>query len=162
MQQDLVHISGYLLKLTRDGKWQRRCTRLRKPAPGDSGHSHHPGRWFETNGCFLTYYKSKKMEKLLAALNLPQVGEIKVEDDSVFSIELNERVYKLKAANEQEAQKWVETLKVLKDSEKKRAESTKPTSASGGAETAAPTSSTDKQATVDWEKSKGCCRLCRG
>ena len=33
MQQDLVHISGYLLKLTRDGKWQRRCTRLRKPAP---------------------------------------------------------------------------------------------------------------------------------
>ena len=132
------------------------------PRRSDSGHSHHPGRWFETNGCFLTYYKSKKMEKLLAALNLPQVGEIKVEDDSVFSIELNERVYKLKAANEQEAQKWVETLKVLKDSEKKRAESTKPTSASGGAETAAPTSSTDKQATVDWEKSKGCCRLCRG
>ena len=34
MQQDLVHISGYLLKLTRDGKWQRRCARLRKPAPG--------------------------------------------------------------------------------------------------------------------------------
>ena len=101
-------------------------------------------------------------EKLLAALNLPQVGEIKVEDDNVFSIELNERVYKLKAANEQEAQKWVETLKVLKDSEKKRAESTKPTSASGGAETAAPTSTTDKQASGDWEKSKGCCRLCRG
>lgn len=28
---------GYLFKKTRDGKWQK--------------------RWFETNGCFLTYYK---------------------------------------------------------------------------------------------------------
>ena len=128
MQQDLVHISGYLLKLTRDGKWQRRYAHAPSlmSAPGASGFSHRPDRWFETNGCFLTYYKSKKMEKLLAALNLPQVGEIKVEDDlAIFSIELNERVYQLKAANEQEARKWVETLKVLKESEKKRAESTK-------------------------------------
>ena len=39
-RQDLVHISGYLLKLTRDGKWQK--------------------RWFETNGCFLTYYKVRE------------------------------------------------------------------------------------------------------
>lgn len=30
-------IRGYLFKKTRDGKWQK--------------------RWFETNGCFLTYYK---------------------------------------------------------------------------------------------------------
>lgn len=29
--------AGYLFKKTRDGKWQK--------------------RWFETNGCFLTYYK---------------------------------------------------------------------------------------------------------
>ena len=165
MQQDLVHISGYLLKLTRDGKWQRRYAHAPSlmSAPGASGFSHRPDRWFETNGCFLTYYKSKKMEKLLAALNLPQVGEIKVEDDlAIFSIELNERVYQLKAANEQEARKWVETLKVLKESEKKRAESTKAALApTGGAETAVP-SSTDKQATAEWEKSKGCCRLCRG
>ena len=45
---------------TRDGRWQK--------------------RWFETNGCFLTYYKNKKMAKLLAALNLPQVGDIKLLD----------------------------------------------------------------------------------
>ena len=51
------HISGYLHKKTRDGRWQK--------------------RWFETNANFLTYYKSKKMTKLLAALNLPQVGQIK-------------------------------------------------------------------------------------
>lgn len=49
-------ISGYLYKQTRDGRWQR--------------------RWFETNGTFLTYYKSRKMERLLAALSLPQVGSI--------------------------------------------------------------------------------------
>lgn len=134
MSQELVHISGYLLKLTRDGKWQR--------------------RWFETNGCFLTYYKSKKMEKLLAALNLPQVGEIKIEDDAMFSIELNERVYQLKAANEQEAQKWVDTLKLLKDSEKPKAAATDPAEAANSAEST--TSS------AEWEKKRaGCCRgLC--
>ena len=60
-------------------------------------------RWFETTGCFLTYYKSKKMTKLLAALNLPQVGEIKLVTDptaedaedkgKLFSIHLNDRDY---------------------------------------------------------------------
>jgi hypothetical protein len=50
---DEVSLSGYLYKKTRDGRWQK--------------------RWFETSGVYLTYYKSKKMEKLLAALSLPQV-----------------------------------------------------------------------------------------
>ena len=44
MNYDAVHISGYLHKMTRDGRWQK--------------------RWFETNGNFLTYYKSKKMTKV--------------------------------------------------------------------------------------------------
>jgi len=122
---DIVHISGYLKKMTRDGRWQR--------------------RWFETNGNFLTYYKSKKMTKLLAALNLPQVGEIKgipegkeiekshltdarnhsaadssaaIEaadnNGSFFTIELNERIYTLSAENMHEAKKWVATLNALK------------------------------------------------
>ena len=81
-----VMIHGYLHKKTRDGRWQK--------------------RWFETNGVFLTYYKNKKMEKLLAALNLPQVGEIRMlpedhPDDpegtgSYFAIALNDREYLLK------------------------------------------------------------------
>mmetsp|Transcript_96747 Transcript_96747/g.276257 ORF Transcript_96747/g.276257 Transcript_96747/m.276257 type:complete len:158 (+) Transcript_96747:742-1215(+) len=54
--KEQIYVHGYLYKKTRDGRWQK--------------------RWFETNGCFLTYYKNKKMTKLLAALNLPQVGEI--------------------------------------------------------------------------------------
>lgn len=51
--------------------------------------------------------QSKKMEKLLAALNLPQVGEIRLvdpddesyeeeNDGSLFTIELNDRVYTMK------------------------------------------------------------------
>ena len=108
MNYDAVHISGYLHKMTRDGRWQK--------------------RWFETNGNFLTYYKSKKMTKLLAALNLPQVGEIAVidasksidsdgsqeNDGSFFTIELNERIYTLKADNQGESAKWVGTLNALK------------------------------------------------
>ena len=102
-----IPISGYLHKMTRDGRWQK--------------------RWFETNGNFLTYYKSKKMTKLLAALNLPQVGAISlvgksesidsvdVNDGGLFTIELNERVYTLKAEGEEEARRWVTKLNGLKD-----------------------------------------------
>mmetsp|Transcript_4848 Transcript_4848/g.11412 ORF Transcript_4848/g.11412 Transcript_4848/m.11412 type:complete len:97 (+) Transcript_4848:200-490(+) len=56
MAPSSVYINGYLHKQTRDGRWQK--------------------RWFETNGSFLTYYKTKKMEKLLAGVNLEQVGDI--------------------------------------------------------------------------------------
>jgi hypothetical protein len=49
-------LAGYLLKQSKEGEWQK--------------------RYFETNGVFLTYYKSKKMNKLLAALNLSTVGSI--------------------------------------------------------------------------------------
>lgn len=55
---DKNHMAGYLLKKTKDNTWQK--------------------RYFETNGTFLTYYKSKKMTKLLAALNMPNVGAIEV------------------------------------------------------------------------------------
>mmetsp|Transcript_11776 Transcript_11776/g.27279 ORF Transcript_11776/g.27279 Transcript_11776/m.27279 type:complete len:181 (-) Transcript_11776:307-849(-) len=95
---------GYLQKKTKSGQWQR--------------------RWFETNGVFLTYYKNKKMSKLLAAVNLPQVGDIAVmepdaeNDDTVdggcFSIQLNSREYILKAADHEEALAWVKVLTKLK------------------------------------------------
>mmetsp|Transcript_360 Transcript_360/g.508 ORF Transcript_360/g.508 Transcript_360/m.508 type:complete len:177 (+) Transcript_360:14-544(+) len=95
-------LSGYLHKKTREGKWQK--------------------RWFEINGIYLTYYKSKKMEKLLAALSLAQVGEIKViscADDveklnGLFSIELNTRIYTLRAATDSDAAQWVTVLNKIK------------------------------------------------
>jgi len=99
---DEASISGYLYKKTRDGRWQK--------------------RWFETNGVYLTYYKSKKMEKLLAALSLPQVGDIKIisadqdteQLDGLFSIELNTRVYTLRGKSNDEALQWVSTLNRLR------------------------------------------------
>mmetsp|Transcript_10379 Transcript_10379/g.39271 ORF Transcript_10379/g.39271 Transcript_10379/m.39271 type:complete len:159 (-) Transcript_10379:132-608(-) len=105
MTEDVVHIQGYLHKRTKDMRWQK--------------------RWFETNGCFLTYYKSRKMTKLLAALNLPQVGEITLlpenaddpdNDGTLFTIELKSRIYTLKAPSRKNAEKWVEILNQLKTS----------------------------------------------
>ena len=96
---EVVHIHGYLYKLTKEGRWQK--------------------RWFETNGSFLTYYKSKKMTKLLAALSLPQVGNIKLENDlGLFSITLHQRTYILRAQTHAEAERWVSTLLLLKNSPK--------------------------------------------
>ena len=46
-------ISGYLQKLGRNQKWQT--------------------RWFETNGMYLSYYKSSKRSNLLATLDLQKV-----------------------------------------------------------------------------------------
>lgn len=98
---DVPSKSGYLYKKSREGQWQK--------------------RWFETNGAFLTYYKSKKMTKLLAALSLPQVGDIQisppneeVHDGSMFTLELNDRIYTLKADTAEESQQWVATLNQLK------------------------------------------------
>lgn len=98
-------LKDYLYKMTRDGRWQR--------------------RWFETNGIFLTYYKSRKREKLLAALSLLQVGEIKCvippEDvdlnnkDGWFTIQLNSRVYTLRARNNADAERWVTGLIQIKE-----------------------------------------------
>ena len=99
------HIAGYLLKKSTEGSWQR--------------------RYFETSGHFLTYYKSSKMTKLLAALALPQVGEIlyvgQVEDNkgsgAIFQLDLKDRQYVLRADDEDTAKRWVDVLVVLRDSE---------------------------------------------
>lgn len=100
---------GYLQKKTKQGKWQK--------------------RWFETNGIFLTYYKNNKMKKLLAAVKLPEVGEISLiepdadNDDTaepgLFSIQLNSREYILKARDHKDAESWVNILTKLKESESK-------------------------------------------
>lgn len=98
-------LRDYLYKMTRDGRWQR--------------------RWFETNGIFLTYYKSRRREKLLAALSLLQVGEIKQitppndaelnNREGWFTIQLNSRLYTLRARNNEEAERWVQGLNLIKE-----------------------------------------------
>lgn len=97
---DLIKMSGYLMKKSTAGDWQK--------------------RYFETNGSFLTYYKSQKMSKLLAALSLPQVGDIRsisteTGDPFTFQLDLKDRQYILKAMSAQEAENWVRTLVNLRD-----------------------------------------------
>ena len=63
------------------------------------------------------------MDKLLAALSLPQVGDIRtipIENDperqgGLFDIELKSRVYTLRAKNDMEAETWVKALKQIRD-----------------------------------------------
>jgi len=96
-------LSGYLFKKARNDKWQR--------------------RWFETQGFYLVYYKNRKMEKLLAALSLPQVGEIRLIPQSedperqvgLFALELNNRVYTLRANSNEEAELWVRIMLKLRE-----------------------------------------------
>lgn len=97
-------MSGYLFKKSSAGDWQK--------------------RYFETNGNYLTYYKSSKMTKLLAALAVPQVGAIKMIGESddekggigyIFQIELKDRQYLLRASSEDEAKRWVDFLIQIRD-----------------------------------------------
>ncbi len=100
-------MSGYLYKKSTSGDWQR--------------------RYFETNGTYLTYYKTQKMTKLLAALSVPQVGSIKligeIDDNkgngAVFQVDLKDRQYLLRAASLEEAKRWVDFLVMLRDGKSK-------------------------------------------
>ena len=106
---DLPQLSGFLWKKSTSGEWQR--------------------RYFETNGNCLTYYKSQKMSKLLAALSMPQVGSITLQGEindikgqgAVFQLDLKDRQYILRTANLAEAEQWVDVLIQLRDSSKPKA-----------------------------------------
>ena len=93
------HISGYLYKKSTNGDWQK--------------------RYFEINGSYLTYYKTQKMTKLLAALSIPQVGSIKLlgrsDQGAEFQIDIKYRQYVLRAATYEEAQTWVQVLTKVRD-----------------------------------------------
>ena len=66
------------------------------------------------------------MDKLLAALSLPQVGEIKsipIEKDpegkgGLFELELKTRVYLLRSKSDTDANIWVKVLKHIRDNGK--------------------------------------------
>ena len=111
------NLRGFLHKKTRDGRWQK--------------------RFFEMNGVYLTYYKNEKMEKILAALSLLKVGDIRHigedinsdekkdgksklnnnNDDNigntqaVFSLQLDGCDYFLRANTKNAALRWIAALK---------------------------------------------------
>ena len=85
--------------------------------------------WMCCLGTFLTYYKSSKMTKLLAAMSLPQVGDIRlmgeIEDDKgkgyLFQIDLMDRMYVLRALTKEEAIRWVNALTALRNDPARKA-----------------------------------------
>jgi hypothetical protein len=92
-------VYGFLHKLGRNGVWQL--------------------RFFETDGECLTYYKNDKRTKILATLDLCKVGEIAVnENDStghVFTIQVGDRPYYLKAESKARCKDWVISLNRVKE-----------------------------------------------
>lgn len=94
--------SGYLFKMINDGnEWKR--------------------RYFETSGFFLTYFKSSKKKKLLAALNLKKVHNISLgnpfnkdgQKGFTIVIEVDQSSYCLLAPAEDDAKAWVRVLSDL-------------------------------------------------
>jgi len=95
--------SGYLHKRSSSGQWQK--------------------RFFEINGKYLIYYKSESMEKILAAVSIPQLGDIKVNGEMVdeigkgvvFQIDLKNKHYYLRAETFDNAEQWVRHLLFTRD-----------------------------------------------
>ena len=107
-QQSALMMCGYLMKRSTKGDWHK--------------------RYFETSGNHLVYYKNIKMQKMLAAIALRQVGMIKMLADSeargpvrraqagcLFSLDLQDRQLVLRADSLQSAEKWVACLTAIRD-----------------------------------------------
>jgi len=92
-------ICGYLHKLGRNGKWQK--------------------RFFETDGENLTYYKTSARAKCLATLDLLKVGDICVDsedpDGCTLIIQVADRPYRLRADSQSSCRDWVITLNRVKE-----------------------------------------------
>ncbi|EQC31042.1 hypothetical protein SDRG_11229 [Saprolegnia diclina VS20] len=97
----LPELKGYLLKKSRQGRFQK--------------------RWFEATSHYLTYYKNAESEKLLACIDLWRSGNIQMGvpegyassdvTTADFSLKIGDQDYFLRAADQQEATKWVTGLK---------------------------------------------------
>jgi hypothetical protein len=95
--------TGYLYKRASSGEWQR--------------------RFFEINGKYLIYYKNDSMERVLAAVSIPQLGEIRIngemEDEKgkgvIIQIDLKNKSYFLRTESVEEAEKWVKYLLYNRD-----------------------------------------------
>ena len=90
---------GYLNKLGRNGKWQR--------------------RYFESDGTALLYYKNSKRTTILATLDLLYVGNIHLDSTDAagctFFIEVKGRNYYLCADTKEKARDWVISLNRVKE-----------------------------------------------
>lgn len=105
------------------------------------------------------------MEKLLAALSLPQVGDIRLipasEDpekkEGLFALELNTRVYTLRAKSEAEAILWVNTLTQIRQQGLNAAAQSKPKSSLSTEAKGTSEGETKGQWVKENRKCFGCC-----
>ncbi|CAK4652178.1 hypothetical protein LEN26_007159 [Aphanomyces euteiches] len=98
----LPELKGYLLKKSRQGRYQK--------------------RWFEATSHYLTYYKNADSEKLLACIDLWRSGNIQLGvpaglaltdiSPADFSLKIGDQDYLLRAADQDEAIRWVQGLKI--------------------------------------------------
>ncbi|GAB9474594.1 hypothetical protein Gpo141_00011714 [Globisporangium polare] len=92
---ELPELKGYLRKKSRQDRWQR--------------------RYFEATTHYLTYYKNRESEKLLACIDLWRTQNIELNADDPakleFSIGIGEQSYLLKAETADEAQRWIKGLR---------------------------------------------------
>ncbi|KAF0697445.1 Aste57867_11868 [Aphanomyces stellatus] len=96
----LPELKGYLLKKSRQGRYQK--------------------RWFEATSHYLTYYKNADSEKLLACIDLWRSGNIQLGvptgvaadlTPADFFLKIGDQDYLLRAADQDEAIRWVHGLK---------------------------------------------------
>ncbi|CAH0473556.1 unnamed protein product [Peronospora belbahrii] len=91
---NLPELKGYLSKKSRHDRWQR--------------------RYFEATTHYLTYYKNRESDKLLACIDLWRTQTIDfVPTDSnrlEFSIAIGDQSYLLKADSQNDAMRWVHGL----------------------------------------------------
>ncbi|TMW60051.1 hypothetical protein Poli38472_000093 [Pythium oligandrum] len=92
---ELPELKGYLRKKSRQDRWQR--------------------RYFEATTHYLTYYKNRDSEKLLACIDLWRTQNIDLNphdaDKLEFSIQIGDQSYLLKAENADDAMRWVKGLR---------------------------------------------------
>ncbi|ETW05795.1 hypothetical protein H310_03479 [Aphanomyces invadans] len=99
--ETLPELNGYLLKKSRQGRYQK--------------------RWFEATSHYLTYYKNAESDKLLACIDLWRSGNIQLgipagtattdTSPADFSLRIGDQDYLLRAADRDEAIRWVQGLK---------------------------------------------------
>lgn len=98
-------LTGYLYKKSSSNQWQK--------------------RYFEINGNYLIYYKNASMTRALAAVSIPQLGNITINGEIndnlgygvIIQIDLKDKHYFMRAESYEDAENWVKHLLYIRDGE---------------------------------------------
>jgi len=100
--QEGDYISGYLLKKSSKGEWNK--------------------QFFELSGDYLVSYKNAKMTKMSQAVGVAAIAAIHFDNDqnkkaslTTFQIDLKDKQIILRAQTEEEAKNWVRVLQSIRE-----------------------------------------------